>query len=59
MKYTPAICAFACLVAFTCFVAAPARAADAFYIGTWKFAGAVVAPWADPGQNPMAPSRCA
>ena len=52
MKYTPAMCAFACLVAFTCFVAAPARAADAFYIGTWKFAGAVVAPWADPGQKP-------
>ncbi|HEV8014291.1 MAG TPA: hypothetical protein VGP48_02095 [Stellaceae bacterium] len=26
----------------------PARAADAFYLGSWKFTSAVVAPWADP-----------
>jgi hypothetical protein len=25
-----------------------ARAEDAFYLGTWKFDSAVVAPWADP-----------
>ncbi len=33
------------------FVAAmigPARAADPFYLGTWKFTAAVVAPWAAP-----------
>src|SRR5580704_271342 len=30
----------------------PAKAADASYIGTWKVAGAVVAPWADPKQKP-------
>jgi hypothetical protein len=30
----------------------PAKAADAFYIGVWKFSGAVVAPWADPKQKP-------
>jgi hypothetical protein len=26
----------------------PARAADPFYLGTWKFTAAVVAPWAAP-----------
>jgi hypothetical protein len=29
-----------------------AKAADASYIGTWKIAGAVVAPWADSKQKP-------
>jgi hypothetical protein len=29
-----------------------ARAADQFYIGTWKISAAVVAPWADPKQKP-------
>jgi len=33
-------------------VAAPADAADPAYLGAWKFAGAVAAPWADPGQKP-------
>jgi hypothetical protein len=28
--------------------ASPALAADTFYLGDWKFASAVVAPWADP-----------
>jgi len=32
----------------------PAKAADSFYIGTWKFESAVVAPWADPKQKPDA-----
>ncbi len=27
-------------------------AADAFYLGSWKIASAVVAPWADPSQKP-------
>jgi hypothetical protein len=30
----------------------PAGADEAFYIGTWKFDSAVVAPWADPHQKP-------
>lgn len=29
-----------------------AKAADTSYIGTWKISGAVVAPWADPTQEP-------
>lgn len=29
-----------------------ARAADSFYLGTWKFQSAVTAPWADPHQKP-------
>jgi len=33
-------------------ISAPARSADAFYIGTWKISGAVTAPWADPTQKP-------
>jgi len=31
---------------------APADAADPFYLGTWKFQSAVVAPWADPSVKP-------
>jgi hypothetical protein len=49
MKYALAIC---CLICVGVAAVAPAKAADAFYIGTWKLAGAVVAPWADPGQKP-------
>jgi hypothetical protein len=33
-------------------VISSAKAADSFYMGTWKFSGAVVAPWADPRQRP-------
>jgi hypothetical protein len=29
-----------------------ARAADSFYLGTWKFDSAIVAPWADPHNKP-------
>jgi hypothetical protein len=43
----------------TCFVTyiavamgAPAKAADSFYIGIWKFSSAVPAPWADPRAKP-------
>jgi hypothetical protein len=32
--------------------ATPASAADPFYLGTWKFSAAVVAPWADPARKP-------
>ena len=32
--------------------AAPAGAADPVYLGTWKFAGSVIAPWAGPGHRP-------
>jgi hypothetical protein len=30
----------------------PADAADTFYLGTWKFASAIVAPWAGPQDKP-------
>jgi hypothetical protein len=36
----------------TIITAIPARAADAFYLGTWKLSDAVVAPWADPKHKP-------
>lgn len=47
---------FAIVACFATVIAAgtgpAARAVDAFYIGTWKLTGAVVAPWADPKQKP-------
>jgi len=41
---------FRCLLALGLIAAAigPVRAADPFYLGNWKFASAVVAPWATP-----------
>jgi hypothetical protein len=43
----------ACLVTFIAAASgSAAKAADASYIGTWKLAGAVVAPWADPKRKP-------
>jgi hypothetical protein len=33
-------------------LAAPAFASDSFYVGTWKFTGTMVAPWADPKRKP-------
>jgi hypothetical protein len=33
---------------------APVHAEDAFYLGTWKIASAVVAPWADTSRKPDA-----
>jgi hypothetical protein len=41
---------FRLLLALGCIAAmpGPAHAADPFYLGTWKFASAVVAPWAAP-----------
>ncbi len=43
----------ACLVTFIAAASgSAAKAADAFYIGTWKLTAAVVAPWADPKRKP-------
>jgi hypothetical protein len=33
-------------------IAVPASAADTFYLGTWKFDSAIVAPWAGPNDKP-------
>jgi hypothetical protein len=43
---TPAAAVFA--LAFSM----PAAAADTFYLGTWKFDSAIVAPWANPHDKP-------
>jgi hypothetical protein len=49
MKFTVA----ACLVTIAAAASgSAAKAAEPSYIGTWKLSGAVVAPWADPKQNP-------
>jgi hypothetical protein len=48
MKYSVVTCLVACIAA----AMAPAKAADSFYIGTWKISGVAVAPWADPKQKP-------
>jgi len=37
--------------------AVTASAADQFYLGTWKIATAVVAPWADPTERPPDPAE--
>ena len=37
---------------FVAVIFSPARADDPFYLGTWKFDSAVVAPWADPHEKP-------
>ena len=49
MKFAVAACVVTMIVAMW---GSAAKAADASYIGTWKLAGAVVAPWADPKQKP-------
>jgi hypothetical protein len=49
MKYVVVACVIACPVLAQ---VAPSNAADSFYIGKWKLAGAVVAPWADLKQKP-------
>lgn len=49
MKFAVAACLVTIIVAAS---GSPAKAADASYIGTWKLAGAVVAPWADPKRKP-------
>lgn len=56
MKFAIAACFTVCMAAAT---GSTAKAADRFYIGTWKISGAAVAPWADPKQKPDSgePSR--
>jgi hypothetical protein len=49
MKFAVAACLVTVIAAAS---GSPAKAADASYIGTWKLAGAVVAPWADPKRKP-------
>jgi hypothetical protein len=42
----------AALVALSAAMFARAHADDAFYLGSWRFDSAVVAPWADPHKKP-------
>lgn len=44
------LASFVIVATITCTSAA--RAADAFYLGTWKIASAVVAPWVETGRKP-------
>jgi hypothetical protein len=37
---------------FAAEIFSPVRADDLFYLGSWKFDSAVVAPWADPHEKP-------
>lgn len=46
--------AFILTVVLTAAIFSPARADEPFYLGTWKFDSAVVAPWADPHEKPDA-----
>ncbi|MBR0781930.1 hypothetical protein [Bradyrhizobium iriomotense] len=52
MKFAGTVCL---LVAVG--TAGTAAAADPFYIGTWTFTAAVVAPWADPQRKPDGTER--
>jgi hypothetical protein len=54
MKHALAIC---CLICAAVASTAPAKSADAFYIGTWKVASAATAPWADPKRKPDSAER--
>ncbi|WLA67854.1 hypothetical protein [Bradyrhizobium diazoefficiens] len=47
MKFAATVCLLASVGA-----AGAAAAADPFYIGSWTFTAAVVAPWADPQRKP-------
>jgi hypothetical protein len=47
MKITGIVCFLASLG-----MALPAAAADPFYVGSWTFTTATVAPWADPHRKP-------
>ncbi len=49
MKFAVVACFVGCIAAAT---GSAAKCGGAFYIGTWKLAGAVAAPWADPKQKP-------
>jgi hypothetical protein len=50
MKFAVVACFVACIAGPT--IVTSAKAADSFYIGTWKISAAVVAPWADPKRKP-------
>jgi hypothetical protein len=50
MKFFIIACFIGCVTGLT--NVAPAKATDPFYMGAWKVAAAVVAPWADPKQKP-------
>lgn len=52
MKFTGAVCLLVSVG-----TANAAAAADTFYIGSWTFTAAVVAPWADPQRKPDATER--
>jgi hypothetical protein len=56
MRYAVGTCFVICIAVA---MVASAKAADSFYVGTWKVSGAVMAPWADPKQRPdgAEPSR--
>jgi hypothetical protein len=45
------------MLGFAIFAHVQARAADTFYLGTWKLDSAVVAPWADPHNKPDVAER--
>lgn len=49
MKFAVVACFVGCIAAAT---GSAANAAEQFYIGTWKVAGAVTAPWADAERKP-------
>jgi hypothetical protein len=50
MKFAFVACFVACIAGPK--IVTSAKAADSFYIGTWKISAAVVAPWADPKRKP-------
>ncbi|MGY8633179.1 hypothetical protein RAD15_11950 [Bradyrhizobium sp. 14AA] len=56
MKFTGAVCLVVSLVA-SLGAAGAVAAADPFYIGSWTFTAAVVAPWADPQRKPDGTER--
>jgi hypothetical protein len=47
----------AAMLGFAIFAHIQALAADTFYLGTWRFDSAVVAPWADPHNKPDVAER--
>ena len=54
MKYRIAAGLIGCVGCVAFMAPAPGHAADTFYMGTWKVAGAVIEPWADPKRKPDA-----
>jgi hypothetical protein len=52
MRFASATCLLVLLGA-----AGPASAADPFYLGSWTFTAATVAPWADSGRKPDGTER--